>query len=488
MRCRSGETKGIHACRLWRGFRRKDRQKMKSRICVLLTAVMLLACVWAAAEGTRELGKEYFIQAAQTANPGWTAWKTETFATGRGNGGFDYCMSIKLYRVFEHRMELKALFTVTNDLREGDPIPWEETAYVPVEIAQGMEENLMTLKPEQIFDYGSGACFSDLAMQMLAPGLTGEGESISQLMSCSECLLATVENEAGESFLRIAQWDGQAYHIVSTPAQESLCFNQIHSWNDFIEVYFGELEGVIIRDADGSWRLGTINGQEIISIGRDAITDITYGGYEQYNDCTHYGRPTFETDISKIQLTSIPSDLQSMLESLDRSLTVCTAHDGTPLYAKPDGEVMALCYTRVPGVIVSQMDEWIELQIGHDIWGLRAWARAEDLAFGEQTEKVRCTFPSYDEFYEDEDEPVEGTALDASVIQLDCIEHNPWLIGRTPDGSWLVLLNGEGNERGLVCTVPEQALANVRPTQREEWDEKEDEASDEDGMTLMFWE
>lgn len=471
-----------------RGFRRKDGQKMKRGICVILTAVMLLACAWAAAEDTREPGKEYFIQAAQTAYPGWTVWKTETFATGSGNGGYDHCMMIRLYRVFEHRMELKELFAVTNALREGDPIPWEETAYVPVEIAQGMEENLMTLKPEQIFDYGNGACFSDLAMEMLAPGLTGEGESIFQLMACSEYLMATVENKAGESFLRIAQWDGQAYHIVSTPAQESLCFNRIHSWNDFIEVYFGELEGVITRDADGSWRLGTINnGQEIICIGRDDITDITYGGFEQYNDYTHYGRPTFETDISKIQLTSIPSDLQSMLENLDRSLTVCTAHDGTPLYTKPDGEVMALCYTRVPGVIVSQTDEWIELQIGHEAWGLRAWARAEDLAFGGQTETVRCTFPSYDEFYEDEDEPVEGMALDGSVIQLDCSEHNPWLIGKTPDGSWLVLLNGEGNEKGMVCTVSEQAFANVRPTQREEWDEEEDEAADEDGMSVMVW-
>ena len=116
-----------------------------------------------------------------------------------------------------------------------------------------------------------------------------------------------------------------------------------------------------------------------------------------------------------------------------------------------------------------------------------AWARADDLSFGKQTDRVRCTFPSYDEFYRDEDEPVEGTAFDASVIRLDCNAHNPWLIGRMPDGSWLVLLNGKGNERGMVCTVAEQAFASVRPTQREECNEEEDEAADEDGMTVMTW-
>ena len=221
--------------------------------------------------------------------------------------------------------------------------------------------------------------------------------------------------------------------------------------------------------------MSTVNtGWEVIGIERDRIIDCTYfGNWCQHNDSIHYGRPTFETDIQNLRLTEIPSDLQGMLDTLDRSRTACTAHDDTPLYTEPDGEVIATCFTRVAGVIVSRTDAWIEMQIGHEAWGLRAWARAEDLAFSEETEAVRCTFPSYDEFDMDEDEPVEGKTPDGSVIRLDSYRHNPWLIGRTTDGGWLVLLNGEDDENGMVCTVSGQAFRNVRPTDREAWDEEE---------------
>lgn len=447
---------------------------MKRVICALLTAVILFSSAWTAAEDMQPPAKEYFMQAAQAQYPGWTLWETERFAAGNEDGGWSHYIEFKLYRIDGHHVELKELLTRTDTLREGDEIAWEETAYVPVEIVPGKEEALMAMEPETIFSDGSGACFSDQALEMLSPNMLGEGESLYQLMACREHLIATAKNHAGGCFLRIAQWDGHTYSIVSTPEQEPLCFNRIHSWDDSVEIYFGEgMEGTITRGEDGSWRLNTINsGYEILAIEPEYIVDISYGGYEQYNDHTHYGRIPFETDMSKIRLSDIPTNLQDMMESMDRTLTVCTAQDDTPLYTRPDGEVMALCYTRVPGVIVSQTDGWIQMQIGQAAFGLRAWVKAEDLAFGEQTETVRCTFPSYDEFYKDEDEPVEGTAPDGSTVQLDCARYTPRLIGKTPDGSWLVLLDGKGSEKGMVCTVPEQAFRNVRPTEREEWDEE----------------
>lgn len=440
---------------------------MKRGICAVLMVVMLLACAWAAAEDVRELTEADFVKAAQTAYPQWSIWETERFEAVNWNGEFEQNIILRMYQIVGQHMELMELEAVTNGLCEGDAIPWEETRLVPVEIAPGKAQALAAMAPEQVFTYGNGACFTEPAMEILAPGLTGEGESLIQLMACSETLIATVKNEADEFFLRIAQWNGEAYRIVGTPAQESVCFNEYHSWNDKIEIYTDDFEGLVTRGEDGIRRLRMVLGGDIIGIEPNRITDLSFGGMRQYNDGVHYGRPTFETDITKIHLSDIPSDLEGMLASLDRTGTACTARDDTPLCAAPGGEEIALCYTRVPGLIVSQADGWVEMQIGHAARGLRAWARMEDLAFGEQTEAVVCTFPSYDPFYRDEDEPVMGTASDGSVIQLDCSDHNPWLIGRTPEGSWLVLLNGEGDEQGVVCTAPGDAFQHVRPTERE---------------------
>lgn len=440
---------------------------MKRGICAVLVTAMLLACAGAAAENVQKPTEAYFVEAAQAAYPEWMVLKTSSFESGSGDGEFEHHILLKMYRITDQHLELMELEAMTNGLREGDAIPWEETRLVPVEIAPGKAQALAAMAPEQVFTYGNGACFTEPAMEILAPGLTGEGESLIQLMACSETLIATVESEAGEFFLRIAQEDGQAYRIVGTPAQESVCFNEYHSWNDKIEIYTDDFEGLVTRGEDGIRRLRMVLGGDIIGIEPNRITDLSFGGMRQYSDCAHYGEPAFETDITKIRLSDIPSDLEGMLASLDRTGTACTARDDTPLCAAPGGEEIALCYTRVPGLIVSQADGWVEMQIGHAARGLRAWARMEDLAFGEQTEAVVCTFPSYDPFYRDEDEPVMGTASDGSVIQLDCSDHNPWLIGRTPDGSWLVLLNGEGDEQGVVCTAPGDAFQHVRPTERE---------------------
>lgn len=65
----------------------------------------------------------------------------------------------------------------------------------------------------------------------------------------------------------------------------------------------------------------------------------------------------------------------------------------THLYAAPDGEVLAYCYTRVPMVVISESGDWREVQLGSDVDGLRCWVRAADLAFGADTENVVCTFP-----------------------------------------------------------------------------------------------
>ena len=71
------------------------------------------------------------------------------------------------------------------------------------------------------------------------------------------------------------------------------------------------------------------------------------GGW-QNNDGFHYGVPTFETELERLDLTHMPTELRDMVADLDTTRTVCTAHEDTPIYAQPEGEQIALCYARVP--------------------------------------------------------------------------------------------------------------------------------------------
>lgn len=445
---------------------------MKRIVCIILMSIFLCAC--AAAETGEKLTAEYFIQAAKAEYPEWMVWNSERFARGTVNSGFEEHIILSLYRISNGYIEALELRVVTNTLQEGDEIPWEKTLLVPVEIAAGQEGTLMRMKPNQIFDDGgSGACFSKEAGMMLAANLLDEGERMVQLMAYSDALVAVAENGAGQVILKIADSNGKT---LSTPPQDYLWVNPIHSWNKSIEFYAGdEIEGVINRMEDGSWRLDAINnGGEVIRIGKDCLVDVSSmndGGW-QNNDGFHYGVPMFGTELERLDLTHMPTELRDMVADLDTTRTVCTAHEDTPIYAQPEGEQIALCYARVPGTILAQKNGWTKIQLGHAKQGMTAWARDKDLAFGAETEGIRCTFPSFDSFYREEDEPKFAEKMDGSTIQLDCSEHTPWLIGKRADGRWLVMLYGGGEEGNAVCVAEECVFDHVRPTERDEWEDE----------------
>lgn len=288
-------------------------------------------------------------------------------------------------------------------------------------------------------------------------------------MACSKNLIAVTETASGTYRLKIAEWDGTQYtHTTASPPQALLQFNQIHSWNEDIEIYYAdEMEGYITRSDDGIWRLlGINNGSEIIWLGEDSIKETAALISDQNNDAILYGRPTFATTLSVLDLSSIPSCMQEMAAALDTSLCVCTAQDDVPIYAAPEGEELARCYARVPGTLLSRDEEWVQFRIGSVQSGLTVWAKAADLAFGADTDKTLCSFPSYEPFYSDEEEIHKVAAVaDGRVLRLDSSEHAPWLIGKTADGSWLILLNFA--EEGVVCTAAADTLRGIGPTQHE---------------------
>ena len=129
----------------------------------------------------------------------------------------------------------------------------------------------------------------------------------------------------------------------------------------------------------------------------------------------------------------------------------------TSLLNAPGEDALALCYARLTGTVLQRKDGWVQLQIGSAEKGMTGWFAEEDLAFGAEIEDIRCGFPSHSE--DDCDGDYLVTVLHgadpADYLEYMCYV---WLIGRLPDGSWLVQLNVDA-----ICTAAENAFHEIGP-------------------------
>ena len=130
---------------------------------------------------------------------------------------------------------------------------------------------------------------------------------------------------------------------------------------------------------------------------------------------------------------------------LDADAWACVRENDTPMYANPDGEMTALCYARLAGTIAAEEGGWVCLQIGSEERGLRGWFRREHLAFGASIEDVRCSFPEYETGivepypWEKDLATFVNRVLDSPyAIDVDNDFSSVWIIGRAPDGRWLM--------------------------------------------------
>ncbi len=440
-----------------------------SLILFALTLLFIFGAAYAESNDAARPTLDDFAADACQAYPDWKLRGMSYYGTGTWNDELANHVEAYLYRILDDWIELKRLHVVSNPLKVGDFIPWKETDFPSVFIKPNMAETLTQMTAEELLVYNYGAAiFTDAALPLLMPELTDSGEQLVELMVDSLGAVAITSSDAGER-LKIAEWNGTEYSkIIATPSQScSISFNSWHSSLYDIELFYSvetdEWKIVYIALAeDGTLKLVAVNtGWEIIYIYDDRIEDATFGDGYITNDIVHYGQPTFKTEMTELDLLTVPVTFEDMVKSLNASMWVCTAHDETPIFDAPNGNVIASCYTRVPATLLATEEEWVQLRIGNAQSGLTAWAYAKDLAFGAETENVVCSFPNYEATLVDY-----ATALDGRSVLLD----DPWLIGKTPDGQWLTLLCrelGRENEVGAVCIVPADTFSNIGPTVHE---------------------
>lgn len=442
---------------------------MRKMLACFLALLMCCTGLTAFAESLtlpEVLPKSFFLEAAQQDYPDWQVWKVTYSGYGRYENEIAIHIFVNLYRFTNDCIELMELDAITNPIQEGDDVPWSVTTLIPVELAPGAADTLRAMDGKDIFTISNRAVFSDTVTDLLMPSQHTADETVVQLMSSSQFLYYVTKDSAEQYMLRIAKWDGSEYTtVVSTPSPAKLSFNPAFSSDNTLELDANlspYLEVDCKFDADGVWRIHTLNNDAYFVTVYDNYIIKTYWSNEQNNDDYHYGRLTLPITLNEVDFAAFPRTFAEVLSSMDYTGVACTAHDDTPLYAAPDGEVLAYCYTRVPMVVISESGDWREVQLGSDVDGLRCWVRAADLAFGADTENVVCTFPTHravDRVQKAVSFSGKARALEDGTAW--------WIIGVLPNGDYLMMYAGD--EEMFVGTAPASAFSELGETEHGYW-------------------
>lgn len=424
---------------------------MRKRIVALLLALLLMS------GGVRAEWAGDWLEAT-AAEPGWRTRYATRYGSGQWEGEMAIHAEVFQYRIGDGCLQARIRTTLVNPLREGDEVIWSDVMLAPIPLTPEAEERLQGLSAESIFDFGEGASLQEEQLAGCGTLLLQEGETLVQLMAFRRTLAGVAQDAQGRRSLRVVRREGEGWgEVAASPLSESwVWINRYHSWDDALEVYSDvELELWIVPDENDVWRLGTINtGHEVLAVEEEGLMDVTWGPYASSNASLWYSTPTFPTALTELDVTGLREDRAGLVEQLDATGWACVRADGTPMTDAPLGSVIATCYARAAGRIVAQREGYTQLLLGSAEHGLTGWFADADLAFGADTAQVRCGFPSHD------DEPTErlDAVLPASLVaeEGDAATWQLWLIGRTPEGGWLVQA-----ARSWVFEAPADAFTGV---------------------------
>ncbi len=414
--------------------------------------------------------KEAVLAEIGTVYPGWTVSEAEVYGGGSYNGQIATTrVSVLLYRLDQGRLLIKDVSVLANPLWEGKDIEWESEERAPVPVTDEAAARIAAMAPNELTEDG----FSWLSRQVsagCADFMLAEGETWTDLGIFTDRLIGAVRGPDGRMGLRTVQWDGSSYgEVVASPMWErSWSLNTIHSDHQSLELSVDG--GLLYVDLypDGQWRLsGVNNGYGVYFFNDGYLLDGTNGGSQTSNDLWHYGAAAFPRTLDRLDIDPIPMRGADLIRLLDAGEWACVRETGAPLYSAPDSEPLAYACARLAGTIVRENGDWVCLQIGSEERGMQAWFRRDQLAFGAETEKIRCGFPDY---RYDQIENSLSSILNEHLSPLyisysddyddaACVD-TLWLIARLPEGGFLVEVNEDA-----VGTLPANAFDAILPSE-----------------------
>ena len=441
---------------------------MKQLFAFLLAAVLCVSLGAASADWTDTWAEGF---------PDWTVdVHAEAYPSKEGR--------YTLYEILMTRVEDGALWiqSVHFDLPEGqetvpDDASW--VVYPPIPVSEAAAERLSSLKPYTFIDGPwdiSAIRIKDEYLPGVAANLLRDGETLDYLMIRDDMLAAVAVDAEGNHSLRVSLADGQTWGepVISPPQQTGIDINVFHSGGgddpylevtteleDFCEISFS-------LDDQGVWVLREVQCAEGVSyqLTDRCVIDYDFLEWPFSNEARHYGFPGDWIRLDEIDFRSLPTSSELAAALLETDGFACTARDGVPICDGPEGEVIAELYARCVGVELSRQNGWVRVQIGDPECAFAGWIREEDLAFGADIENVACGFPDYvpaggDPVYLHMSSLTElplyslesrGTEPVDSVMYIDPL----YLIGRMPDGRYLVLLNDQ-----MLYAIPAELVETI---------------------------
>lgn len=465
---------------------------MKNRCLFVAGMLVLLALLYAspsiaqAAAGSAD-DKTMVLSHVAEDYLDWNVSAVGHYGSGRWNDELAWHVQVGLYRVEDGMLIQKTLHVLTNPLRAGEEIHYDDIELVPVPLSALAAERIEALTPEEAA-YALADWIDVEKIPWLAEFMLEDGEYWENLGAFSNKLIGVAVNGEGKQSLRVALWNGQEYdEILSSPAQEkSFWLNEIHSWEDELEL---DVDNGLVyvncgMDAPGIYGVNT--GTGIWSFGNGLVWDVTWRiDYDSSNQL-YPGVPTFPLSLTEMDLTAVPLTANvDVLAAMDAAGWACVQVNGAEMRDEPDGNAVAACYARLFGQIKEEQGDWVLLQIGGEINGGSGWFRREDLAFGQEGYFIPCGFPSY--YYTDDEYSLNDTAhLNEALRGLpeplsEDEYHLAWLVGKKPEGDWLVLVDAD-----IVCTAAPDAFSNIGEPEEYE-DPRYQYDWDDDGFrTLEF--
>lgn len=391
------------------------------------------------------------LKAAACADfPDWQLIGDDEYWSDMWEGQMAHHCELYMLRVAQGKLQLRELYVLMNPVKSGEAVPWEVWDYASVPLTAEAEARLAAMGPSAFFRKYSNTQLSEEALPGCAAFLLNEGEHLTDLLIYPDFLVATVEDDAGRMGLRIAHWDGSEYtKVTATAMGEKVWVNEIHSWNDGLEVWATAELGVYCDDS-GVWRVNVVTDGGRYFLGEDYLADSQGEGVYWTNAWYTFGVPTFPVELDGMDFAALPVSTEEAIPLLDPSGHACTKADGTPLHDAPGGNVLGIAYARLTGRVISEQDGWVQLQIGSEDAGLAVWFRADDLAYGAEVNEVDCTFPTY--------EMPEDMAEDW---------YEMWLIAEVP-GGWLAQVDMD-----TVRFVSAEEIVRIGPP-CDDWGELED--------------
>lgn len=429
----------------------------RSFIVVMLMGLMLI-CHPASAE---KFSDEELQIAVIQEFPDWAIWRIDKYGSGKWQDEIAMNCDIGLFRLIEGQLELKSLYAFLSPLKKGDRIPWEVTEWVTIPLSEDAVEVISSIPSYEVASHGAGFVFSNVAMSGSAEFMLDESMTWNTLIAYPDYLVGIAQGAEELQSLRIAHWNGSEYTQISalTPQKAELHLNATHSYNDSLELYTDEVDVFLHCDSDGIWRMkGVNNGGEIFNIHEKSIEDITFGSSGQNNINYHYGYPVFASTLEEVNFNQIPRTIADAIPMLNAEGLACTKTDNSKMYDSPDGRLIAICYSRAVGQIIEAKGEWVHLQFGSKELGLSGWFLSRELSFGKDIEEIISGFPSYS-FSENESQHLEMVMPDIT-LSLDKDFNDVWLIGRSPDGGWLVNVNEQ-----QILFADETAFSDIGPAE-----------------------